>query len=329
MNFFKFTHPEVEFIIVDNGSTDGTVRKIKDFLSKERKKEAKLNVRIIENETNIGIAKAVNTAFRQSSGELLVKLDNDIIVHDTWLEYLWCTYVHFKNKLGVCCLEVRNTEGKPEIPKVKTKGSISQILGQILFERTPVVNGAAMALSRSFWEKNRFSEDRLYGHEDAILAKKAWSQGYVCGQLRSPNTWVIHLQGDGSFRKYDLWKSSVAKIGRDLFYKKNVSCIPFEHNRILEIEEGSREELKFALKREKLKDQIREEELKERIVLDLKEEIEDELKELRTNLKIELVEELTKLLKKDLMSVLKKELGEDVKSVFSKWGEILDHFCSN
>lgn len=68
-----------ELIFVDNGSTDGTQEWVKLNFP-----EAKL----ILNEKNLGVPKARNQGIKESTGDLIVMMDNDCVVNMGWLEDL-------------------------------------------------------------------------------------------------------------------------------------------------------------------------------------------------------------------------------------------------
>ncbi len=67
-------YPDVEVIIVDDGSADGSRTVVARFLEDPR-------VRLLEHDSNMGIAAARNTGIRASTGELIGLLDQD----DIWL----------------------------------------------------------------------------------------------------------------------------------------------------------------------------------------------------------------------------------------------------
>jgi len=58
-----------EIILVDNHSSDGTVQLVRQHFHQ---------IRLIENSQNLGFARAVNQAFRESRGNLLLHLNPDI-----------------------------------------------------------------------------------------------------------------------------------------------------------------------------------------------------------------------------------------------------------
>ncbi len=88
-----------EIIIVDNGSTDGSVEMIQSQSSKfETKNPAELGqnqnlkLKIISNKTNVGFGKANNEAIKQAESEYVLFLNSDIIVLDDAIEKLFNFY---------------------------------------------------------------------------------------------------------------------------------------------------------------------------------------------------------------------------------------------
>lgn len=82
-SIFDGTHRiDYEVIVSDNGSTDGSVEKIRQHFPA---------VRILENGTNLGFARGNNVGIRAASGEYVLILNPDTIIHDgaldRWLEF--------------------------------------------------------------------------------------------------------------------------------------------------------------------------------------------------------------------------------------------------
>lgn len=71
----EHTPQKIELIIVDNGSTDGTVEFLRSLPG----------ARIIANQSNRGYAAGCNQGLAAAAGDFLVLLNNDTIVTEDWL----------------------------------------------------------------------------------------------------------------------------------------------------------------------------------------------------------------------------------------------------
>lgn len=80
--FDKSRYPNLEVIIVDNGSTDGSVELIEDYARQHPQVRVKLN------DTNLGFATANNQAVQMACGDYLVFLNNDTVVTSGWISGL-------------------------------------------------------------------------------------------------------------------------------------------------------------------------------------------------------------------------------------------------
>ncbi|WP_347242809.1 glycosyltransferase [Thermogutta sp.] len=76
------TWPNLEVIVVDNASSDGTAPYLQELARTDSR------VHIILNDRNLGFAAANNQALRQARGEFLVFLNNDTVVPPGWIARL-------------------------------------------------------------------------------------------------------------------------------------------------------------------------------------------------------------------------------------------------
>lgn len=77
------TFRDFEFLIIDNGSTDGSGTIIDQFAQKDAR------IRVIRNEKNVFIAEARNCALAQAKGEYLYLIDSDDWVLPDMLEVMY------------------------------------------------------------------------------------------------------------------------------------------------------------------------------------------------------------------------------------------------
>jgi hypothetical protein len=73
-------YPNFEAILVDNGSTDGSVKLVKELFGDDPR------VKLILNGRNLGAATGRNMGSRMAKGEYLAFLDNDTKVDSLWLK---------------------------------------------------------------------------------------------------------------------------------------------------------------------------------------------------------------------------------------------------
>ena len=76
-----------EFIIVDDCSTDGSVNMIEETVLKHPNLHD--NIKVISHKTNMGLAKARNTAFEKASGDYIICVDSDDWVESDYLSLLY------------------------------------------------------------------------------------------------------------------------------------------------------------------------------------------------------------------------------------------------
>ncbi|MGQ9472612.1 MAG: glycosyltransferase family 2 protein [Candidatus Caldatribacteriaceae bacterium] len=77
-SIYRYTPQDYEIIVVDNGSVDGTI----EFLRNQP------NVKLIQNDDNLGFALGNNRGLLEARGNYIVFLNNDVVVTEGWLTRL-------------------------------------------------------------------------------------------------------------------------------------------------------------------------------------------------------------------------------------------------
>lgn len=78
-HLLRQTYPNVEIIVVDNGSADGSLAVLEKYLKTGK-------VSIIRNERNLGVPGGRNQGLLHARGEIVAFIDNDGYAAPTWLE---------------------------------------------------------------------------------------------------------------------------------------------------------------------------------------------------------------------------------------------------
>jgi GT2 family glycosyltransferase len=185
------TYPHREILVVDNGSTDGSLSLLARYPE----------VRVLALGRNRGFAGAVNAGIRAARGEILVLLNNDTEAAPTWLEALVAAFARHPDAglLASKILlfdrrEVFHSAGDyyrvDGIPG--NRGVWEPDVGQ--YDREEEVFsacGAAAAYRRALLEDiGLFDEDFFYSCEDVDLAWRAQIAGWNCWYV--PDAVVYH-----------------------------------------------------------------------------------------------------------------------------------------
>ncbi len=77
------TYPEIELLMVENGSGDDTAQRVKELMNGRQ-----ISWRLIENQKNLGFAGGHNQGIKESKGELVLLVNQDMILASDYVERL-------------------------------------------------------------------------------------------------------------------------------------------------------------------------------------------------------------------------------------------------
>lgn len=234
-SLFSQSYPmeQVEVILVDNGSRDGTGEWIK---------ESYPQVKLVEVGRNLGFAKGCNEGARLSSGKHIGFLNQDTVVHRNWLEGLveclereperWvchsCTFMPWTSEFSHMDLQ-----GEPRrlwFYDVGPLGSYRYIAAGAGCKEKPTLGltGGAFLMRRLVLEQYGYVFDEKFSAycEDLDLGLRVWCSGrkvYLAGRsVVFHDQKVIMTPGRG-----DLKKALRASANRLTAFWKNCAAAEF------------------------------------------------------------------------------------------------------
>lgn len=219
----KIDYANWELIVVDNGSTDGSVEKIKKLNIKNQNYKSKL--KIIRNKTNLGFAVANNQGYKVSRGKYILLLNNDTKVEPDFLTKL---VSHIKQDLSVGVIQPKIfLMDKPEYldnaGSFLTRSGFLEHWGfgekdgkEFNSEREIFsAKGACMLIRREVIEKVELFDDDFFSYfEESDFCWRVWMNGWKV--LFYPEAKIYHKLG------YTIRRLNVAQL--NYHYYKNRIC---------------------------------------------------------------------------------------------------------
>lgn len=154
------TWRDLELVIVDDGSTDGTRAILRDFAARDAR------VRIIEKE-NEGLIRTLNRAIAEARGEYIARIDHDDIARPARIERQASFLDTHPDYVGVGCLMQSMLEdgtlvGKPRIRRevLQHKPGAFPPKQQWLYGPSPMFRADRLREAGGYREKFLASEDR-------------------------------------------------------------------------------------------------------------------------------------------------------------------------
>ncbi len=167
----RLDYPNYEVIVVDDGSTDGTLKEVEKFRSNRVK---------VFHQENMGKANALNRGIRESEGEIIVTVDADTILSEDSLKHLCIRFVE-KPKVGAVAGNVKVHPASGVLNALQsteyTTGINLTRKAESMLGCVMIVPGPIAALRREAVEKAGFFSDDTFA-EDFDVTIKVLKEGY-------------------------------------------------------------------------------------------------------------------------------------------------------
>jgi N-acetylglucosaminyl-diphospho-decaprenol L-rhamnosyltransferase len=207
-SIFACTHQvEFEVIVSDNGSTDGSVEKIKQQFPA---------VRVVENRANLGFARGNNSGIREAHGEYVLILNPDTIMHEGSLDR-WMEFADRHPEAGAFGCKVHNPDGTYQESARRFQTPTRLLVAALYLRPLEYLAPEVFADQYLRWEGdtereidwqsgccvmfraevlkqlNGFDEQFFYQYEEVDLCRRVWDAGYP---IRfTPTASITHLGG--------------------------------------------------------------------------------------------------------------------------------------
>ena len=197
----KIDYDNLEIIVVDNNSTDGTI----EFLVQNYPSVITLKL-----DQNYGFAKPNNMAAKIAKGDLLLFLNNDTEVTPTFVSELVDVLLNDK-QIAICQSLLLKPNGEMDssgdfIDKIGIVYNSKEKINEI--REISSARGASMIIRKKIFEElHGFDEKFFVSFEDVDLGWRSWIRGYKV--VINPKSVVYHYGG----KTHDSIKNEIAFHG--------------------------------------------------------------------------------------------------------------------
>lgn len=213
-----------DVIVVDNGSVDGSQEMLRDKFPQ---------VKIIQNDRNVGLGRASNQGIEATLGKYILLLNNDTIVNGPSFDAL-VKYLDDHSDAGAVGGKIFNPDGSIQscynnFSTLTEEFLIATRLGELLWDGYPAnvkdnqvravgwISSACLMLRREALNQIGLLDEEyfIYGDEADLqyrLKKAGWKVYYL------PDSTIIHYGG----RSMDRWRRrKMVYRGKMMFYRKH------------------------------------------------------------------------------------------------------------
>ncbi|MBI5186309.1 MAG: glycosyltransferase family 2 protein [Nitrospinae bacterium] len=189
------SYPNLDVIVVDNGSTDGSVQYLKENYPGF--------VKIVELQENHGFDRAVNEGIKVSKGAYIATLNNDTETHEDWIRELAKGFDH-GDRVGMCASKILFYFNRDIIDKTghvmyldglnKGRGAMQKDNGKFeVCEEVFFPDGCAALYKRELFDEVGLFDERFFAYgDDAELGFRARLFGWKCVYMPSAVVYHIH-----------------------------------------------------------------------------------------------------------------------------------------
>jgi N-acetylglucosaminyl-diphospho-decaprenol L-rhamnosyltransferase len=233
-SIYANTHStELEVIVSDNGSTDGSIEYIRASYP---------SVRVIENGKNLRFAKGNNVGIELSAGEYVLILNPDTLIHESALDRM-VEFADEHPEAGAFGCRVLNSDGSYQVSARPFASPRNEWIAALYLRplgrlhkwftadgypgwkgqterHVDWVSGCFILVRANLLKSiHGFDEQFFYYYEDMDLCRRIWQTGYSI--LYAPTATITHLGGQSTKTRFRALPFVIdSQVTRYLYYHK-------------------------------------------------------------------------------------------------------------
>ena len=202
----KSTYKNIEIIVVDNASSDGS----QDWIRSNHP-----NIILVQNKSNLGYAEGCNVGAKSSSGEYLIFLNNDTVQNENWIESL-VDFLNLNRNVAAVQPKILNYFDRTKFDYAGGCGGWIDVLGfpfarGRLFLNLEKDEGQYEKIRPIFWA----SGTALMIRKKMFIDLNGFDKTFFAHQEEIDLCWKIHLSGK------EVWS-----VPTSVVFHKNAVTLP-------------------------------------------------------------------------------------------------------
>lgn len=205
------TYRDFEFLIIDDGSTDGSQEVVKGYDDSR--------IRLLQNKRNLGVAASLNKGIRSAKGSYIARMDGDDHSCKDRLKRQ-VALLERRTSVGICgsWVRTRNLKGHGHVIRFPLS---SPTVGAYLLFNNPLAHPAVMIRRQELLAQGLFYDETCEAGQDYEF----WSRCARCFDIenipRPLLVWRIHQDGV-THRKFNKSNATAMKVQKDELSKLGI-----------------------------------------------------------------------------------------------------------
>ncbi len=214
------TFSDFEFIIINDASTDGSEKIVKNYLADQR-------IVYLKNEKNQGIVHNLNLGLRIAQADIIARMDGDDISEPTRLEEQF-NFLNQNSDITVvgCFVKIIDEKGK-QIDQ-RTKPTNPDIIKEKLIFYSPLVHPSTMFRKKAIQEAGEYRQEYLYVEDIDLWYRLVYSGHQISNvakflfRYRYHSKSTAHQSTANAIKAFKLRKETIKKFHLKLNFKEKL-----------------------------------------------------------------------------------------------------------